>query len=188
MSARDRVMTYSEYNHVIYTIRSSIRNQFHMPRSRTQQKQLTSSLVSAPLIPSDTCTLILMMSIFLFLVFSHPRLLPEKYRTEWSAFEVNLVFIWRNFRGWWDYSYVSICGERHNALTETGSMSLDSIIMCINRNVIMVIRLSVSSDWDMFGNQWEMKGNRDKELRERPTYSVLNRTSMCQASIIMAIL
>jgi len=93
----------------------------------------------------------------LFLVFSHPRLPPEKYRTEWSAFEMNLVFIWRNFWGYWDYSYVTryTRRERYHTLTKTGSISLDNI-MCINRNVMMVIRLPVSGDWDLLGDQWEI--------------------------------
>ena len=129
MSAWVKVITYSEFNHLIYTIRSSIRNQSHMPRSRTQQKQLTSSLVSAPLIPSDTCTLILTTSIFLSLIFSHPRLLPDKYRTEWSTFRYQGIS-----EGVGNTGYM--CRERYNALTKTGNVSLDNIIiMCSNRNV-----------------------------------------------------
>jgi len=46
MSARARVITYSGYNNLIYTIRSSIRNQSHISHSRTQQKELMSFLQS----------------------------------------------------------------------------------------------------------------------------------------------
>ena len=52
-----------------------------------------SSAVAAPLDPGDTCTLILILApnTPLFLVFSHPCLVPEKYHieTEWSTSQPN---------------------------------------------------------------------------------------------------
>jgi len=55
----------------------------------------THSLVSAPLIPSDTCRRVYFcFSYSLILVFC---------RTEWSTFEMNLAFIWRNFRRRWGH-------------------------------------------------------------------------------------
>jgi len=86
MSAWVRVITYSEFNHIIYTTRSSIRNQYYMPRSRTQQEQLTSSLVSAPLIPSDTCRRVYFCS-----------------SSSAEQSEVHLRWIWRNFRKRWGH-------------------------------------------------------------------------------------
>jgi len=80
MSAWVRVITYSEFNHLIYTIRSSKKSISHATLANLKQL-LTSSLMSAPLIPSDMCTLILTTSIFLFLVFSHPRLLPNRVKS-----------------------------------------------------------------------------------------------------------
>ena len=167
MSAWVRVITYSEFNHLIYTIRSSIRNQSHMPRSRTQQKQLTSSLVSAPLIPSDTCTLILTTSIFLSLIFSHPRLLPDRYRTEWSAFSLHIKEFLRVLET------LDICvgnSTTHSVKRVTCPLIASSCIaigMLINATI--VIKFSVGGDWDLFGDQsreiW------DKKLWERQTYS-----------------
>jgi len=159
MGAWVRVITYSEFNHLIYTIRSSIRNQSHISRSRTQQEQLTSSLVSAPLIPSDTCTLILTTSIFLFLVFSHPRLLPNRVKCIWDESSLHMK----------EFSKVlgllDICRERYNALTKMGSTSLDSIIMCSKRNVDKCN----DSDQVFCGRRlrpvWgSIKGNWDKKL------------------------
>jgi len=56
---------------------------------------------------------------------------------------MNLVFISRNFRGCWG---CWICKEQYNALTKTGNVSLDSIIIGILINAPIVIRFSVGGD------------------------------------------
>ena len=42
--------------------------------------------------------------------------------------------------------------ERYNALTKTGNVSLDSIIVAIGMQRL-VIKFSVGGDWDLFGGQ-----------------------------------
>jgi len=65
-----------------------------------------------------------------------------------------------------------MCRERYNALTKTGNVSLDNIIMCSNRNVDkcndsdhVFCRRRLRLVWG------SIKGNWDKKLWERQTYS-----------------
>jgi len=150
------VMTYSEFNHLIYTTRSSIRNQYYMPCLRTQQEQLMPSLVSAPLIPSDTCWRVYFcFSYSLILVFC---------RAEWSTFEMNLVFIWRNFwKRWGHWIYVGN-GTTHSLKRVTCPLITSSCVairMLINATI--VIKFSVGGDWDLFGDQSREIGTRNYE-------------------------
>jgi len=80
------------------------------------------------------------MSIFLFLVFSHPHLLPNrvKYIRDESSLHMKEFLKGIGVTGY-------ICRERYNALTKTGNVSLDSIIVAIGMQRL-VIKFSVGGD------------------------------------------
>ena len=101
MSARARVITYSGYNNLIYTIRSSIRNQSHISHSRTQQKELMSFLQSTIyLLFSILVTYVRLFWCRIHFSFSYSLILVFCLKdTEHKQSRLRLWWIWSSYEG-----------------------------------------------------------------------------------------
>jgi len=170
MSMRARVTTFSGYNHRFYTIRSSIRNQFHMPCSWTQQKD-TSSLWSMYLLLSILVThvhwfwhrICLCFSCFLIAIFYLKN-------TEHKPSD-----IWKNFRGCWDHLHMT--GYIHAGNSTRHSVERVACpLMCSDRNVDKWN----DGDWVCWKRRLRsgMNGDWDKAWTNIFRPSLLNCTSM----------